>query len=72
MLFVPLTIAAVGIILRGSAFAFRKESTTLPTQRAYGAVFAASSVMTPFCFGTVAGAVASGRVREGAHVLDCG
>jgi cytochrome d ubiquinol oxidase subunit II len=70
VLFVPLTIAAVGIILRGSAFAFRKESTTLPSQRAFGAVFASSSVLTPFCFGTVAGAVASGRVREGADVID--
>ena len=69
VLFVPLTIAAVGIILRGSAFAFRKESTTLPSQRAFGAVFASSSVLTPFCLGTVAGAVASGRVREGADVL---
>jgi cytochrome d ubiquinol oxidase subunit II len=70
VLFVPLTIAAVGIILRGSAFAFRKESMTLPSQRAFGAVFASSSVLTPFCFGTVAGAVASGRVREGADVID--
>jgi cytochrome d ubiquinol oxidase subunit II len=70
ILFIPLTIAAVGIILRGSGFAFRKESTTLQSQRAFGAVFASSSVLTPFCFGTVAGAVASGRVHQGAHVVD--
>jgi cytochrome d ubiquinol oxidase subunit II len=59
---VPLTLAAVGIILRGSGFAFRKASITLSTQRAFGAMFAASSVLTPFFLGTVVGSVASGRV----------
>lgn len=59
---VPLTLAAVGIILRGSAFAFRKASITLPTRRVFGAVFATSSVLTPFFLGSVVGGVASGRV----------
>ena len=39
-LFVPLTLAAVGIILRGAAFVFRKESATLPLRRWFGATFA--------------------------------
>ena len=59
---VPLTLAAVGIILRGSGFAFRKASLTLPAQQRFGAVFATSSVLTPFFLGAVVGGVASGRV----------
>ena len=35
------------------------------TARAFGAVFALSSVMVPYCFGAVAGAIASGRVPAG-------
>jgi cytochrome d ubiquinol oxidase subunit II len=61
-LFVPLALAAVGIVLRGSGFAFRKFSGSLVQARLYGAAFAASSVVTPFFLGTVAGAVAAGRV----------
>ena len=56
---------ALGIIARGSAFAFRKVSTELWQQRLFGAAFAASSVVTPFFLGAVAGAVASGRVPPG-------
>jgi cytochrome bd ubiquinol oxidase subunit II len=64
-LYIPLTAAAVGIILRGSGFAFRKAVEELRLQRLFGAAFAFSSVITPFFFGTVAGAVASGRVPPG-------
>ena len=61
-LFVPLTLAGFGIVLRGSAFAFRKFAPTLAEARFFGATFAASSLLTPFFLGAVAGAVASGRV----------
>jgi cytochrome d ubiquinol oxidase subunit II len=61
-LYIPLTLAALGIIARGAAFAFRKASEELALQRLYGAAFAFSSVVTPFFLGTVVGAVASGRV----------
>ncbi|MFA5883431.1 MAG: cytochrome d ubiquinol oxidase subunit II [Acidimicrobiia bacterium] len=64
-LFVPLSLAALGIVLRGSSFAFRKEVTRVSSQRNFGAAFAVSSVLVPFCFGAVAGAVASGRVPAG-------
>jgi cytochrome d ubiquinol oxidase subunit II len=64
-LYVPLTLTALGIIARGAAFAFRKASTELWQQRLFGACFALSSVVTPFFLGTVAGAVASGRVPPG-------
>jgi cytochrome d ubiquinol oxidase subunit II len=64
-LYIPLTLAALGIIARGSAFAFRKVSNELWQQRLFGAAFALSSVLTPFFLGTVAGALASGRVPPG-------
>lgn len=64
-LYVPLTLAALGIIARGAAFAFRKASNLLWQQRLFGACFALSSVVTPFFLGTVAGGVASGRVPPG-------
>jgi cytochrome d ubiquinol oxidase subunit II len=61
-LFVPLVIAAIGIVARGAGFAFGKVSVTLRQQRVFGASFAVSSLVTPFFLGTVAGGVASGRV----------
>jgi cytochrome d ubiquinol oxidase subunit II len=64
-LFVPLTLAAFGIVLRGSSFAFRKTVFRTRDRRNFGAAFAFSSVLVPYCLGTVAGAVASGRVPAG-------
>jgi cytochrome d ubiquinol oxidase subunit II len=64
-LYIPLTLAALGIIGRGAAFAFRKASVELWQQRMFGAAFALSSLFTPFFLGTVAGAIASGRVPLG-------
>ncbi len=66
-LYVPLGIAAFGIVLRGSGFAFRKVSMRTAEQRLNGIAFAASSVLTPFCFGAVAGGIASGRVPSAGH-----
>ena len=64
-LFVPLSIAAFGIVLRGSSFAFRKSVLATKERRMFGAIFAISSVIVPYCFGAVAGAIASGRVPSG-------
>jgi len=64
-LYVPLTLVALGIIARGSAFAFRKVTGGGWQRRLFGATFALSSLLTPFFLGTVAGAVASGRVPAG-------
>jgi cytochrome bd ubiquinol oxidase subunit II len=58
----PLWLAVGGIVLRGAGFAFRKEVSGLGLQRAFGAVFALSSLLTPFFMGTVIGAVAAGKV----------
>jgi cytochrome d ubiquinol oxidase subunit II len=65
VLFVPLTLAALGIVLRGSSFAFRKSVFVTRQRRRYGAIFAGSSVLVPYCMGAVAGAIASGRVVVG-------
>jgi cytochrome d ubiquinol oxidase subunit II len=59
---VPLWLAVGGIVLRGSGFAFRKEIAQLSWQRAAGATFAFSSLVTPFFMGTVIGAIATGSV----------
>jgi cytochrome d ubiquinol oxidase subunit II len=69
-LFVPLTIAALGIVLRGASFAFRKSVEGTAHQRVFGAAFAASSVLVPYCMGTVAGGIASGRVPAGGRAGD--
>jgi cytochrome d ubiquinol oxidase subunit II len=69
-LFVPLTLAALGIVLRGSSFAFRKSVFTTRERRRYGAIFATSSLLVPYCMGAVAGAIASGRVPSGGEAGD--
>ncbi|WP_209022033.1 cytochrome d ubiquinol oxidase subunit II [Nocardioides sp. 503] len=61
-LILPMLLALLGIVLRGASFAFRKYAGTLGQARLFGAVFAVSSVVTPFFLGAVAGAIASGRV----------
>ncbi len=61
-LYVPIALAALGIVLRGSGFAFRKSIEGLAARRAAGATFALSSVLTPFFMGAVVGAIASGNV----------
>ncbi len=61
-LYVPIALAALGIVLRGAGFAFRKSVQRLEYRRAMGAAFALSSVLTPFFMGTVVGAIAAGHV----------
>jgi cytochrome d ubiquinol oxidase subunit II len=67
---VSLTIAALGIELRGASFAFRKAVFRTDQQREFGAAFAVSSVLVPYCFGAIAGAIASGRVPAGGEAGD--
>ncbi|MCC5950768.1 MAG: cytochrome d ubiquinol oxidase subunit II [Acidimicrobiia bacterium] len=64
-LYIPLGLAAIGIVFRGAGFAYRHVTRSLAGRRLYGATFAISSVITPFFLGAVAGAVASGRVPIG-------
>ncbi|MCX4451300.1 cytochrome d ubiquinol oxidase subunit II [Streptomyces sp. NBC_01789] len=64
-MWLPLILAAVGLVLRGAGFALRKPSRRLARRRLYGAVFAISSLLTPFFLGAVLGGIASGRVAVG-------
>jgi len=64
-LFIPLSLAALGIVLRGAGFAFHRVAARSSARRLAEAAFAISSVLTPFFMGTVVGAVASGRVPVG-------
>ncbi len=68
--FVPLTLVALGIVLRGASFAFRKSLFRTSERRVFGAIFAFSSVLVPYCMGAIAGAIASGRVPAGGEAGD--
>ena len=69
-LFVPISVAAFGVLLRGSGFAFRSSSVRLRYRRLSGALFASSSLITPFFFGTVSAAIVTGKVHTVAHGTD--
>jgi cytochrome d ubiquinol oxidase subunit II len=61
----PLTGVLIGIVLRGSAFAFRGYGGDRDAvQRRWGRVFAVASLVTPLLLGTALGAVAAGAVGE--------
>jgi cytochrome bd ubiquinol oxidase subunit II len=59
---IPLFVAALGIVLRGGAFALKGEAATIAEARALGATFALASVIVPFFLGAAAGAIAAGEV----------
>lgn len=69
---IPLWLAGLGIVLRGAGFALRKHAPTVRHARAAGITFALSSAITPFFFGSIAGAVASGRVTMDGNTLGIG
>jgi len=64
VLHIPLTLMLVGIVLRGSAFAFRSFDTGDEVQRRWGRLFAVASLVTPFVLGVCVGAIVSGEVRD--------
>jgi len=63
-LYLPFSIALVGIVLRGASFAFRSHGFDAvgPMSR-WGVVFGVASIVTPFFLGTAAAAVASGSIH---------
>jgi cytochrome d ubiquinol oxidase subunit II len=62
---IPFFIAGIGIVLRGGAYAVRIGTTRPREERALDTTFSVSSILTPFALGTIAGALASGRVHVG-------
>src|SRR5919204_4826930 len=71
-LFIPLSLAALGIVLRGSGFAFHKLARRVQYRRLAERIFGLFSLLTPFFMGTVVGAIASGRVPVGNAAGDAG
>jgi cytochrome bd ubiquinol oxidase subunit II len=63
-LFVPMCLMLIGIVLRGSAFAFRSQ---LPShshgERLLSRAFAVGSIITPIMLGVSLGTLASGRIQ---------
>src|SRR3954464_3374645 len=64
-LFIPLSLAALGIVLRGAGFAFHQTARRLEGRHVAERIFGVSSLLTPFFLGTVVGAIAGGRVPVG-------
>ena len=64
-LFIPLSLAALGIVIRGSGFAFHKAARRVRGRAVSQELFGAASMLTPFFMGTVVGAIAGGRVPVG-------
>jgi len=63
-LHIPLTVMLVGIVLRGSAYIFRKYDSRLEaTQRHWSTVFGIASLLTPFSQGMILGALTTGQIR---------
>src|SRR5690348_6721214 len=72
-LYVPLFLALLGIVARGAAFAFRHYGERGSTLSSGGLrVFSAMSVVTPFMFGTVIGAVSGGDLELGGSTVVSG
>src|ERR1017187_5796953 len=61
---IPLTVMLIGIVLRGSAFIFRKyDSKSASVQRHWNTVFGIASIITPFSQGVILGALSTGQIR---------
>ena len=63
-LHIPITAMLIGIVLRGSAFVFRKyDSTADAVQRRWSAIFGIASFFTPFFQGLTLGALTTGDIH---------
>ena len=61
---IPVTAMLIGIVLRGSAFIFRKyDARADAVQRRWNTLFGAASLFTPFFQGVIIGALATGQIR---------
>jgi cytochrome d ubiquinol oxidase subunit II len=64
-LFIPLSLAALGIVLRGAGFAFQHTARRARGRAMATYFFGFASLLTPFFMGTVVGAIAGERVPVG-------
>jgi len=64
-LFIPLSLVALGIVLRGASFALRKDAAKAHRRHIAGWLFGLGSILTPFFLGAALGGVAAGRIPVG-------
>jgi cytochrome bd ubiquinol oxidase subunit II len=62
---VPLFIAALGIVFRGAAYAFREGASGDRELGRIDTIFSLSSILTPFALGAAIGGIATNRVPVG-------
>jgi cytochrome d ubiquinol oxidase subunit II len=61
---IPFTLMLIGIVLRGSAFTFRKyDIKSQEVHRRWSTLFGAASFFTPFIQGLTLGALSTGEIR---------
>src|SRR6266446_9010296 len=61
---IPFTLMLIGIVLRGSAFTFRKyDVKSQKVQHRWSTLFGAASFFTPFIQGVALGALSTGQIR---------
>jgi cytochrome d ubiquinol oxidase subunit II len=72
-LHVPLTLFVIGVVLRGSAFAFRSlDQAGDRGQRRWGLIFSMASTVAPLLLGAAVGALSSGTIRVRGGVVEGG
>ncbi len=64
-LWIPFMLAALGIIVRGTAFVCREAVANAAQRRVFGIAFGLASIVAPYFFGVMIGAIVSGRVPVG-------
>ena len=72
-MFFPAVVALIGTVLRGAAFAYYSHfRAAVPVRLVWGRTFSVFSLIAPFSFGVIAGAVASGHIHihNGAVITD--
>jgi cytochrome d ubiquinol oxidase subunit II len=61
---IPITLMLIGIVLRGSAFIFRKyDSQSDEVEQRWSKLFGAASFFTPFAEGVILGALSAEQIR---------
>src|SRR2546423_1901982 len=62
---IPLFLAGIGIVFRGTAYALRAGASTPRELGVIDTIFSLSSILTPFALGAMVGGIAAGRVPVG-------
>lgn len=61
---IPISLALIGIVMRGTAFVSRKYDLNNDVmQKTWAAIFSGASVITPFLYGCMIGAISAGHLE---------